>query len=143
MQMTECINYLLSTVQRKVHKDMSCVLSPFDVTPAQYGVLSCIWQDGLDNPKAIADALKIETASITNILERMENKGLILRRINKDDRRFVIVELTEKGLALEEPILQTVEKFNLDTLALLTQEEQAVFKKALGVLVNTAPVPAA
>ena len=140
MQMTECINYLLSTAQRKIHKDMSSLLAPFEVTPAQYGVLFCIWQDGLDNPKAIADALKIETASITNILERMEHRGLIIRRTNEDDRRFVVIELTEKGLALKEPILATVEKFNTDALAAFTEEEQAVFKKTLETIASAPPV---
>ena len=40
MELTQCINYLLTTAQHKVFQEMSSRLEKFDVTPVQY--VSCI-----------------------------------------------------------------------------------------------------
>ena len=37
MELTQCINYLLTTAQHKVFQEMSSRLEKFDVTPVQYG----------------------------------------------------------------------------------------------------------
>ena len=67
-------------------------------------------------------------------LERMEKKELIERQVSKEDRRFIEVVLTEKGKALQNPILATVEEVNKDVLSEMSQEEQSELKKALRIL---------
>lgn len=68
------------------------------------------------------------------VLERMEKKELIERQVSKEDRRFIEVVLTEKGKALQNPILATVEEVNKDVLSEMSQEEQSELKKALRIL---------
>lgn len=57
--------------------------------------------------KEIAAELKLENSTISGVLERMEKKELIERQVSKEDRRFIEVVLTEKGKALQNPILAT------------------------------------
>lgn len=52
----------------------------------------------------------------------------------QEDRRFIEVVLTEKGKALQNPILATVEEVNKDVLSEMSQEEQSELKKALRIL---------
>lgn len=47
--------------------------------------------------KEIAMACRIEPATVTSLLSRMEKKGLIERRIRNDNRRYLYVFLTDKG----------------------------------------------
>ena len=128
MELTQCINYLLTTAQHKVFQEMSSRLEKFDVTPVQYGVMYCLWIE------EIAAELKLENSTISGVLERMEKKELIERQVSKEDRRFIEVVLTEKGKALQNPILATVEEVNKDVLSEMSQEEQSELKKALRIL---------
>ena len=108
MELTQCINYLLTTAQHKVFQEMSSRLEKFE--------------------------LKLENSTISGVLERMEKKELIERQVSKEDRRFIEVVLTEKGKALQNPILATVEEVNKDVLSEMSQEEQSELKKALRIL---------
>ena len=97
MQLEECVNYLLTTAQHSVFLKMTEKLSAFDITPVQYAVLYCLWENDRRSPKEIAERLKLENSTISGILERMEKKGLIERSISKEDRRFIQVLVTKKG----------------------------------------------
>jgi DNA-binding MarR family transcriptional regulator len=46
----------------------------------------------------LAEALDVSVASATGIVDRMEQRGLVERRHNPDDRRVVLVHPTEAGL---------------------------------------------
>lgn len=131
MELNQCINYLLTTAQHAVFQEMSAQLSKFDVTPAQYGVMYCLWVKKKNSPKEIAEELRLENSTISGVLERMEKKGLIKRKVSKEDRRFVEIILTDKGNDLEEPILETVEEVNRIVLKDMGQQEQEALKESL------------
>ncbi|MDY4834129.1 MarR family winged helix-turn-helix transcriptional regulator [Frisingicoccus sp.] len=134
MQLEECVNYLLTTAQHSVFLKMTEKLSVFDLTPVQYAVLYCLWENDKKSPKEIAERLKLENSTISGILERMEKKGLIKRMISKEDRRFIQIMLTEKGAALEEDVLAAVDKVNEEVMSVFSKEECENLKTQLRVL---------
>ncbi|HIY05229.1 MAG TPA: MarR family transcriptional regulator [Candidatus Anaerotignum merdipullorum] len=134
MELTQCINYLLTTAQHSVFQYLSGKLSEYDVTPSQYGVLSCLWQREFATPKQISEILCLETSTISGVLDRMQKKGLIDRVINRDDRREVRVVPTEKGKALQEPISQIIDEVNESVLRCFTEEEVTMLKNQLRVI---------
>ena len=134
MQLEECINYLLTTAQHSVFLKMTEKLLVFDITPVQYAVLYCLWEDNGKSPKEIAERLKLENSTISGILERMEKKELIKRSISKEDRRFIQVVLTEKGASLKEDVLATVELVNNEVLSVFSDEEREALKSYLRTL---------
>ena len=109
-------------------------LSEYDVTPSQYGVLSCLWQREFATPKQISEILCLETSTISGVLDRMQKKGLIDRVINRDDRREVRVVPTEKGKALQEPISKIIDEVNEEVLKCFTEEEVALLKNQLRII---------
>lgn len=131
MELTQCINYLLTTAQHSVFQYLNGKLSEYDVTPSQYRVLSCLWQREFATPKQISEILCLETSTISGVLDRMQKKGLIDRVINRDDRREVRVVPTEKGKALEEPISKIIDEVNEEVLKCFTDEEVALLKNQL------------
>lgn len=134
MELTQCINYLLTTAQHSVFQYLNGKLSEYDVTPSQYGVLSCLWQREFATPKQISEILCLETSTISGVLDRMQKKGLIDRVINRDDRREVRVVPTEKGKALEEPISKIIDEVNEEVLKCFTEEDVAVLKNQLRII---------
>ena len=128
MELTHCINYLLTTAQRRVFQAMSARLEPYDVTPVQYGVLYYLWETDIHTPREIADRLQLENSTISGVLERMEKKNLIERQVSKKDRRYIEVVLTDKGASLKDDVLRTVEQFNDDVMTVFSPEEQDIWE---------------
>ena len=134
MQLEECVNYLLTTAQHSVFLKMTEKLSVFDLTPVQYAVLYCLWENDKKSPKEIAERLKLENSTISGILERMEKKDLIKRMISKEDRRFIQIMLTEKGAVLEKDVLAAVDKVNEEVMSVFSKEECENLKTQLRLL---------
>ena len=126
-----CINYLLTGAQHSVFQYMKKNLAQFDITPIQYGVLGCIWEFDMHNPKDIAAHLGVENSTISGILERMENKGLIRRMIDSSDRRFIHIELTDVSRDLEIPVRTVVTEVDKVVLEQFGDKESGMLKDML------------
>ena len=61
-------------------------------------VLTILEESGPLSMGKVAEALDVSIASATGIIDRMEQRGLVERRHNPDDRRVVLVHPTEAGL---------------------------------------------
>lgn len=130
-KLTDCINFLLTNAQHTVFLLIEEDLAQFDITPAQYGVLKCIWEFDIHNPKDIADMLGLKNSTVSGILDRMEGKELLTREIDKNDRRFISVELTEKGKMMEEPVNKVVDKVNEKVFQSFNADEVSAIRSYL------------
>ena len=137
MELTDCINFLLSVSQNKVFKQFSRELESFHVTPAQYGVLNCLWRHETLSPKQIADALHLEPSTVSGILDKMQHLQLIERSVDLNNRRNVLVQCTPKALGLRTDVEATVEKLNRDLTQHASPAELEMVKHVLmGIIQN-------
>ena len=136
MELNECINFLLTRAQQVVFQSLKARLSKFDVTPVQYGILKCLWDEEFKTPKQISETLSLDSSTITGLLDRMENKGLIERVHNKNDRRTLNVVVTEQGLKYRKEIEEIVTELNRDFLGVFSDKEQEQLKSALRNISN-------
>jgi DNA-binding MarR family transcriptional regulator len=79
------------------------LLDELGLTYPQYLVLSALWEDGEQTVGGIAARLDLEPSTITPLVKRLEQAGLVARRRNPEDERQVRVTLTDKGRALRGP----------------------------------------
>ena len=105
MQLNECINFMLTNVQNAVFLCFKKQLQQFNVTPIQYALLKCLWDEDEQAPSQLAQ-------HVTGIMGRLEEKSLIVREYCKTDRRRIIVCLTDAGRALQKPIEALIEETN-------------------------------
>ncbi len=75
-------------------------LVPEGVTAAQFKVLIIMEQFDVDRPAELCRYLSLDSGSMTRMLDRLEQKGFIVRRPCSDDRRQVRVGLTQAGMEL-------------------------------------------
>lgn len=129
-----CINFLLTTAQHTVFQYFTSCLEKYDVTPAQYGVLNCLWDREYSTPKQISEELCLEMSTISGVLDRMQKKGLIERVVNEKDRRGVRVIATEKGKSIKEPVRQVVQDMNKRVLEHFSVEDAEKFKQNLKIV---------
>ncbi|MGV3026427.1 MarR family winged helix-turn-helix transcriptional regulator [Clostridium thermobutyricum] len=92
--------------------------------------------DGLIQ-KDIAEAFNRKSATITSMLQGLEKKGYIERRIPKDNERQKNIYLLEQGEKLISYIGIAFSKIENETLSVLTKEEAETFNKLL-VKINKA-----
>jgi DNA-binding MarR family transcriptional regulator len=75
-------------------------LAPLEMSAAQYIIIANL--AGPQEPKSAADLCKgisYDAGAMTRMLDRLEAKGLIRRSRSAQDRRLMILELTEEGRA--------------------------------------------
>lgn len=79
-----------------------------ELTGTQYNVLRILRGAGPEGLpcRGIGDRMITHDPDITRLLDRMENRGLITRERQKDDRRVVKTRITPHGLALLKPLDQ-------------------------------------
>ncbi|AIZ57306.1 transcriptional regulator SlyA [Candidatus Methanoplasma termitum] len=85
-------------------------------------------------PSDISDAIGVSSARVATALNSLENKGLITRRIDSDDRRKIIVELTPEGMKLAEERKKAHTERIGAMLALLGEEDSAELVRIVGRL---------
>ncbi len=74
------------------------------LTDAQWGPLFLIAAGRSCTAAALAQELEVNAGAMTRTLDRLEKKGLLLRRRSANDRRLVMLELTEEGRRAAERI---------------------------------------
>src|SRR6478736_4202582 len=75
----------------------------------------------------IAPLMGLEPRSLTRLLKSMEEKGLIYRQIDKNDKRSVRIMLTKEGEENKEKAKTTVLKFNETVRAQIPQQKLDIF----------------
>ena len=79
-------------------------LDPYDLTPFHWVVLCCLWEeDGLPTC-SLGERLQQVGGTITGVLDRMEQRGLVRRERDTRDRRIYRIWLTEEGRQLREEL---------------------------------------
>jgi len=90
------------------------------------------------SPTRLGKGLMLSSAGVTSRIDRLERRGLVRRLADPDDRRGVIVELTDQGLEVADTAVaaitisdrQLLERFDPKEVALL----EALLRKLLGGL---------
>jgi len=113
-------------------------LKEFGITYPQYLVMITIWESNVQNATDIANLLKLDLPTITPILKKLENLGLVERQRSKEDERVVTIKLTKKGIELEEPVAKIQEKVVCKTH--LLQKDFNALKSTLNELTDTMEV---
>ncbi|MFL7966206.1 MULTISPECIES: MarR family winged helix-turn-helix transcriptional regulator [unclassified Pseudomonas] len=75
-------------------------MEPVGITAAQFKVLIIMAQYGIDTPVELCRYLSLDSGSMTRMLDRLEQKGFLIRQRSAEDRRQVQLVLTEAGQAL-------------------------------------------
>lgn len=77
------------------------VLSKLGLTYPQYLVMLALWEQAPRTVGALGEALYLDSGTLTPLLKRMEQAGLLTRKRDPEDERRVQVDLTSEGRALK------------------------------------------
>ncbi len=108
-----------------------------DLTAVQFAALDAIEQQPGIDQASLAAGIGFDRATIGGVVDRLEQKALLLRVVSENDRRARELTLTREGKKLLAAVRPLVEALQADILAPLTAAErrsfQALARKALGL----------
>ncbi|MBB4133651.1 MarR family winged helix-turn-helix transcriptional regulator [Gordonia humi] len=97
--------FAVAVANRSILKIYRRILEPLGLTHPQYLVMLALWETSPLPVKEIGRLLQLDSATLSPLLKRLENNGLISRRRSVDDERSVDIVLTDAGMALREQAL--------------------------------------
>lgn len=102
---------LLSKAERGYTKilNRSFLNAGFDLSREQYELLQVLWEEDNVNQQTISKKLHKDKYNVTKLLNTLQKRGFIQRKMGKEDRRNNFVVLTEKGIKSSK-LLTEIEK---------------------------------
>lgn len=128
--------FALYSASMAVNRTYKPLLDRLRLTYPQYLVLNVLWEEDGRTVGAIADRLALESSTITPLVKRLEQAGLVARARNPKDERQVIVALSDAGRAMRAEsrclaeALITASDMTLDQLGRLNEQVRS-FRNAL------------
>ncbi len=98
-------------------------LAQYDISAAQLIVLAMLANGDADSAAGLCRTISYDPGAMTRMVDRLEQKGLIRRRANPDDRRTMNLELTSAGRALYPTLAAAKEAVHRRFLAGFTAAE--------------------
>lgn len=127
MQLLWAVTHGLESASKRMHAELG-------VTGPQRLVLRIVGHHGRISAGALADVLHIHPSSLTGMLQRLEQAELIRRESDPFDRRRALIELTRRGMRLNEERRGTIEANIAGALSKMSKDKLASAKAVLKAL---------
>jgi DNA-binding MarR family transcriptional regulator len=109
----------------------------FDLTPSQLTVLRLLGQ--ARSQRELADCMHVDASNVTDIVDRLESRGLALRTVDPADRRVRRIVLTPEGEELQRNLFR--QALATAPIASLDADEQRTLCELLGRIAEPADLP--
>jgi len=131
---------LFFRIDKQLEDGIHIEVERFDILPGDFKVLFRLSVCGADNPQsptAIYKNLGLTSGGLTKILHRLEDKGLIDRLDNPDDRRSTLVKITSSGVERINSIFNRVIDRDQEYFSVLDKEERKTLTRLFEKLLRT------
>lgn len=108
----------------------------FGITPVQYSLMTALLHHGEADQVSLAGEVGIDRANTTDVLRRLEERGLIGRKMSAEDSRAKLCTLTREGRKMAMAMEKAVRRAHGRTVALLPPAERKAFLGSLRRLVD-------
>lgn len=103
----------------------------FDITPVQYGVLVTVNNHPGIDQITLANSIYVDRASIVSVVDRLEARGLLVRKLTSRDRRLRTLFVTSAGAALLAKLASAADRAQQRILEPLSPRERTQFIEML------------
>ena len=123
MKPEDCIFFRLAKANQMAGRFWKKQLAPLKLTAVQGLVLAFLnEQDGL-TPAELGKRVRLDSATMTGVLARLEKSGLAERRKDREDRRSVRIRLTAQGRRMGRRVAATLSAAHDTFMAPFSPEE--------------------
>ena len=120
---------------RKAHQRHRSIFSRSigaKIATTQFAALASLYTDGSTSQNHLGRRTAMDSATITGVIDRLQQRGLVATSASPDDDRLSIIDLTIEGRELIEQLLPRGVEISADTLAPLSPSERETLMRLLG-----------
>lgn len=117
---------VLSRAHRAFNDVVNKHISTFKLNPTEFAVLELLYHKGDQPLQQIGGKILLASGSITYVVDKLEQKGLLIRRACPKDRRVTYAQITTKGKELIEDIFPAHQDKINEIVSVLTDEEKTL-----------------
>lgn len=115
------------SVSNMLKKDMQS----YGLNPTEFTVMEVLYSKGEQPIQMIGNKVLLASSSITYVIDQLEKKDFVERKVNEKDRRVTLVSLTNKGQEMMEDIFPQHSNVISDLFGDLTDEELVQLRETL------------
>jgi DNA-binding MarR family transcriptional regulator len=143
IDLTTYVFHLFTVVARHREARLEAALRPLDLNVSRHRALSSIDRLAPCTMRELAEFVAVDRTTLTRTVDQLSDAGLVERTTPREDRRQVVLTLTQAGKAACRRSLQAIYRVNRDLLEGMDEAEQRTLARALDRLVGRlAPDPA-
>jgi DNA-binding MarR family transcriptional regulator len=133
------VGVLLLKVAGMVKQQLEQGMRECGLRPRHYAILQVLRTEGAVSQQAVGARLDIDPGTVVDLIDVLEERGLVERRRRAEDRRVYELHLTEAGVAMSEQIEPVLASVESTALAPLSEKEMALLKDMLTRVLTRAP----
>jgi DNA-binding MarR family transcriptional regulator len=123
-------------VARGLRRRFATTLEPWGLTPHESRALRVVGQHEPTRPGVVAQHLRIAPRSVTDVVDSLEERGLVARAPDPSDRRATIVSLTARGRTVLDELDAARRADHESYFADLSERDRETLTRILGRLVD-------
>jgi len=124
------------SVARRLRHQTHDTLQPWGITPGQARAVSVLMRHGVMRLSELSEHLRIAPRSTTEVVDGLQERGLVERQPDPGDRRATLVTLTAAGGTTGKSIQQARRAEGERFFAALSEQDRAELGRILGLLRN-------
>lgn len=136
-KLDDTLGYILNRVARKIHYQLNDLFKGWGITVDQWIALRFIAEDGPLCQKSLAEKLEKNPNTIKAMVDQLSKRELIHREPDENDKRLMVLTLSDKGRSLISEIEPKEEEINTCVTNGLTEEEERTVIRLLRKLEET------
>ncbi|MGF7042290.1 MarR family winged helix-turn-helix transcriptional regulator [Mucilaginibacter lappiensis] len=102
LKLDEQLCFPLYALSREITNLYRPLLEELNITYPQYLVLLVLWETNEQTVNQLGEKLRLDSGTLTPLLKRLEQKGIVNRSRSTKDERIVLISLTNLGASLKE-----------------------------------------
>ena len=110
-----------------VDKGIAAEVAPYDFTSLEFSLLRTCMETGECTATYLAQLLPVDPARISRVVTRLVDRGMLVRRRLRSDRRVVMLSLSDEGTEVASRILRRVHEYGDQLTTGISEEDMRIF----------------
>ena len=111
--------------------DLKKTLKNYPINATEFSVMEFLYSKGEKSIQEIRDRILLASGSATYVVDNLEKKGYVIRKISQKDKRVTYIGLTEIGMKLIDDIFPTHKKNTKKIFEKINDKELVILKEIL------------
>ncbi|MGK9045199.1 MarR family winged helix-turn-helix transcriptional regulator [Mammaliicoccus vitulinus] len=135
-EITKQIEYSLRHIVERTKLRSRGQLKVYDISPPQFIALQWLNEHKQLTIGELSKRLFLAYSTTTDIIDKLEQKELVLRIQSEEDKRVFHVKLLEKGTALIDEVVHARQLYTEELLSVMDDDDKNKFNEALEIMLK-------